>query len=717
MKKLIVFFTTILMAVGADAVTLRICGENCDPNTISTLNQTLTDLGYLRRGSVAFDANSNKLTLNNVDILSDRNIIEIVQMEQLQIEVIGNCVLKTYKEGNEQADNALSCIYSTPWQSHPSNINFTGSGSLKMTSTNMAFFAFNRYSLLYEFNGPDVSIYARSGISSTSVYRVAYKMNAGSLDIWGENEAIFHYFNQQDGVSGTMTFGSGMKILEPNNAWWECKLSMGYGAYIQQLGESGNGVAKHVKIGSKYNLWIGNVQVTTQNCNDILGDTKVYYSQSQNTLTLDGATVSGPYQVIKSDIAGLHIKLLGENRLVTQHNSYGIALNESDGVVIEGDGSLSMESAVDQVGIGLFTHKTGSPAHVTIRDCSITMPQGYIQNEENDCALTLDHAYIHIRDGYISTPPELTLIDCKITNPVNGKVNEYGEVVTQHNISYWGDLEIVPTDFGLTVAGVEVLTRNCDHILGIGTDAATYNPSTKTLTLKSVNIIDDNISTGISVSNNDTLNIVLKGVNGFILSRGYGLSTNGITASSTVVNITGSGSLSLVADNGIRLFSGSKLALSGGGKVEIVGWYYGIVGHNFLQDMVHETVSVDGSTLKASVSTSVNANSAMWFIDDLTMTGCGITEPHRAYFDPEYMTIKGSDNQPVKSFTIAPMAALAEGDINGDNVVDVSDVNAIINIILEVKSPSDYPGNANLDGNNTIDISDMNALINIILAN
>lgn len=55
------------------------------------------------------------------------------------------------------------------------------------------------------------------------------------------------------------------------------------------------------------------------------------------------------------------------------------------------------------------------------------------------------------------------------------------------------------------------------------------------------------------------------------------------------------------------------------------------------------------------------------------------------------------------------------GDINGDGIVDVEDVNATINIILKLNTSNDYPGNADLDGSGIIDVEDVNALINIIL--
>lgn len=57
------------------------------------------------------------------------------------------------------------------------------------------------------------------------------------------------------------------------------------------------------------------------------------------------------------------------------------------------------------------------------------------------------------------------------------------------------------------------------------------------------------------------------------------------------------------------------------------------------------------------------------------------------------------------------------GDVTGDGMVDVEDVNAIINIILKNSTVSDYPGEANVDGQGTIDVEDVNEIINIILKN
>ncbi|MBO4871460.1 MAG: C10 family peptidase [Muribaculaceae bacterium] len=59
----------------------------------------------------------------------------------------------------------------------------------------------------------------------------------------------------------------------------------------------------------------------------------------------------------------------------------------------------------------------------------------------------------------------------------------------------------------------------------------------------------------------------------------------------------------------------------------------------------------------------------------------------------------------------------ATGDVNGDGKVDIEDVNAIINIILELKTRSYYKGNADVNNDNKVDVEDVNAVINICLQN
>ena len=55
------------------------------------------------------------------------------------------------------------------------------------------------------------------------------------------------------------------------------------------------------------------------------------------------------------------------------------------------------------------------------------------------------------------------------------------------------------------------------------------------------------------------------------------------------------------------------------------------------------------------------------------------------------------------------------GDVNGDGIVDVSDVNIIVNIMLGKVQATDYPGSADCNGDGETDVSDVNIVVNIML--
>ena len=57
-----------------------------------------------------------------------------------------------------------------------------------------------------------------------------------------------------------------------------------------------------------------------------------------------------------------------------------------------------------------------------------------------------------------------------------------------------------------------------------------------------------------------------------------------------------------------------------------------------------------------------------------------------------------------------PLAA--SGDVNGDGVVDIADVNAVIDMILGLQKDTAV---ADVNGDGSVDVADMNSIINIIL--
>ncbi|MCQ2289544.1 MAG: leucine-rich repeat protein, partial [Muribaculaceae bacterium] len=55
-----------------------------------------------------------------------------------------------------------------------------------------------------------------------------------------------------------------------------------------------------------------------------------------------------------------------------------------------------------------------------------------------------------------------------------------------------------------------------------------------------------------------------------------------------------------------------------------------------------------------------------------------------------------------------------KGDVNGDDVVDIADVNILLNIVLGKDNASRYNG-ADVNGDGTVDITDVNTALNIVL--
>ncbi|MBR1803848.1 MAG: metallophosphoesterase [Muribaculaceae bacterium] len=76
------------------------------------------------------------------------------------------------------------------------------------------------------------------------------------------------------------------------------------------------------------------------------------------------------------------------------------------------------------------------------------------------------------------------------------------------------------------------------------------------------------------------------------------------------------------------------------------------------------------------------------------------------------------DLHPTLHFTPVEIPVeIIRGDLNGDGVVDVTDVNILINVILGVTESTEIEALGDLTGDNAVDVSDVNVLINIILAN
>ena len=195
-----------------------------------------------------------------------------------------------------------------------------------------------------------------------------------------------------------------------------------------------------------YDLYVNDIQVTSSNSDDILGDGKVTYDYVANTLTLNNATITSATNGIKSGrtLPGLKIVLNGNNTIsMTASSRAAIDLQNSDGASIEGDGTLNIEGS----GSGLYLCSGNNASEpCVIKNCEINMvgARSYILSDNGDEQLTINNATVRLADGMVNSGSNLQLINCEITKPAGAFV-EYGNITTSDSYSYYtGEIEILP---------------------------------------------------------------------------------------------------------------------------------------------------------------------------------------------------------------------------------------------------------------------------------
>ncbi|MBQ7690600.1 MAG: leucine-rich repeat protein [Muribaculaceae bacterium] len=82
-----------------------------------------------------------------------------------------------------------------------------------------------------------------------------------------------------------------------------------------------------------------------------------------------------------------------------------------------------------------------------------------------------------------------------------------------------------------------------------------------------------------------------------------------------------------------------------------------------------------------------------------------------AFLEMGSLVGSGTQSIQIDQFYVSPNI---RGDVNGDNVVDVDDLNIIINIMIKKATLAQWP-NADINKSGTVDVDDMNIVINIMV--
>lgn len=164
----------------------------------------------------------------------------------------------------------------------------------------------------------------------------------------------------------------------------------------------------------EYDLTICGERVTNTNSNDVLGDGVFKYSETDNTLTINGdASYDGI--VIFNDIPDLTINVTGNSTLTGNL----VAIMTQGDMTICGNGILTLISAND---CGLFV----VDSKVTVMDMSLDVKgkwgiAGYPNNEH----LVIYNSEVHAvgSDGAICDFTSISIEGCDIAQPEGGYVN------------------------------------------------------------------------------------------------------------------------------------------------------------------------------------------------------------------------------------------------------------------------------------------------------
>lgn len=229
-----------------------------------------------------------------------------------------------------------------------------------------------------------------------------------------------------------------------------------------------------------FRLYIGDVQVTTENQNDVLGDGKVQYDPDSDTLTLEDAEIHGD-STYNAAIRYPGTKPLTVTGSATLYGIVGVHANASDLNIENANLTFRTEATVEAVGEeGMNVGFTSRIGKMTIRNSTLKIKsasasgQGYcvypylcqgdlrIENSivsvddnvrceyglSSDTVLTIDNSNVTIRNANVVAVrggDNLTIsgADTRIIAEINTDTSKYTPIWCKNSIDLQNGLEIL----------------------------------------------------------------------------------------------------------------------------------------------------------------------------------------------------------------------------------------------------------------------------------
>ena len=376
-----------------------------------------------------------------------------------------------------------------------------------------------------------------------------------------------------------------------------------------------------------YGIKVAGEYVTSDNYLDLTEISgvsgKVYFDPNTRTLMLDNATIEadGSNAILNQDCKYLVIELIGTNT-INVTGSAGIYLQEETSILGTSSSKLTITS---DKGAVLFEN---SP--LEINNCWLEVEGKWgisaVANVAEE-VLTIRNSHVEATGstGSICDIANLVLDNCSITQPVGAKFDARNNAVVLNGEMVTDKVVIKPDSYGIKIAGVDVTSLNSKDLSVIdGVDGKmSYNPETKTLTMKDVTINITGENVGIWNKEVKGLKINLVGNNTITANQA------GITIGQPST-ISGSGTLRLKSSDNCGIYLPSSLAVEGIKLYAEGKW--GIAGQVFQK-------SGNVLTICNAYVEVTGRNGSVGDLENLILDGCSITQPNGAEFDAQYNSV------------------------------------------------------------------------------
>ena len=215
-----------------------------------------------------------------------------------------------------------------------------------------------------------------------------------------------------------------------------------------------------------YNLWVGGIQVTYMNKDDILNTGQAAYNPSTNTLTLKGQYINGKGTSsdaatgcgagIYSQVNGLTIDVVSGTKVTGANGCSGMLLINNTTITGPGKLTLSMKTwhyiLIDPMRGSRTPHFDsftgisfmGAKDTLTIANANITITSdngesvgitGNLNNSATSLLIVKD-SYLHVEGGVSKFNGGITLDGCKIIEPKEGRIQD-GTIVDANGNAVW----------------------------------------------------------------------------------------------------------------------------------------------------------------------------------------------------------------------------------------------------------------------------------------